>query len=135
MAEIIGNAIFVKIGSNIVVGLTAKSASFDAEMQEVTDQNSSGGWREFLPGYRGGKIGVTGWYDEAATEGAQTAFANLANGTTVSWKYGENGTAKTFFSGSGLITSLTVNGNGSSPSDYTFDIQVTGKVSRASTGF
>jgi predicted secreted protein len=135
MANIIGNLIFLKIGSNVVVGLTSKALNFDAEAQETTNQGSTGGFRTYISGYKGGNISVTGIYDEAATEGAVTAFTALKNGTTVTWKYGENGTAKTFWSGSALVTKLTINGNGSSPADYSFDLQITGVVTTASASF
>lgn len=139
MAHIIGNAIFLKIGTvtpALVVGLTAKSINFNREAQEVTDQNSSGGWREYLPGYQDGKISVTGWYDEAAaTEGAPTAFGYLNAGDKVLFKMGEDGTGKIYWSGSAYVSNLQINGNGSSPADYTFDLQITGTVSRASSSF
>lgn len=135
MANIIGNLIFLKIGSNVVAGLTSKSLNFDAEAQETTNQGSTGGFRTFIPGYKGGNISVTGFYDEAHTEGAVTAFTALKNGTTIAWKYGENGTAKTYWSGSALVTKLTITGNGSSPADYSFDLQISGQVSTASASF
>lgn len=135
MAQIIGNLIFLKIGSNVVTGLTSKSINFDCETPEFTDQQSTGGWRKYGVGYKGGTISVTGYYDEAATEGAQTVFGYLAAGTTVTFKYGENGTAKTFWSGSAIVTKLSVSGNGTSPSDYSFDLIITGVPSRASASF
>ena len=134
MADIIGNLIFLKIGSNVVAGLTSKSIQYDQEYSETTDQQSTGGWRTGLAGYKGGKISVQGFYDEAATEGAQTAFTALAAGTVVAWKYGENSGA-IFFSGNGIVSNLQISGNGSSPADYTFDIQVSGRPTRASAGF
>jgi len=140
MADILGNAIFLEVGTTlggtvVVVGLTTKSISFDAEVAEVTDQQSSGQWREYKGGgYRGAKISVQGWYDELAV-GAQTAFGYLDNGTKIKFKYGENGTGKTYFSGQALVVNLQISGNGSSPSDYTFDLQSDGPVSQASTSF
>jgi TP901-1 family phage major tail protein len=140
MADIIGNAIFLEVGATlgttvVVVGLTSKSITFSAETPEVTDQQSSGGWRQYIGGgYLDGKMSVQGWYDESAI-GAQTAFGYIENGSTIKFKFGENGTAKTYFSGSAIVTNLQISGNGSSPSDYTFDLQTTGPVSRASTSF
>ena len=135
MADIIGNLIFLKIGSNIVAGLTSKSINFDQEVQETTDQQSTGGWRSFLVGYKGGKISVQGWYDGAATEGAQTAFAALSGGTVLTFKFGQNSGGAIFFSGSGIVSNLQISGNGSSPADYTFDLQISGVPARASAGF
>lgn len=135
MAKIIGNLIFLKIGTNVVAGLTSKALNFDAEAVECTNQSSSGGAREYLQGYIGGNISVTGVYDEAATEGAGTAFTALKAGTVVTWKYGESGTAKTYYKGSALVTKLSITGNGTSPADFTFDLQITGIFLNASTSF
>jgi len=135
MADILGNLIFLDIGGNIVAGLTSKSIQFDQEYSETTDQQSSGGWRTGLAGYKGGKINVQGFYDEAATEGAQTAFVNLSNGSTITWKFGEDSAGAIFFTGSAIVSALQISGNGSSPADYTFDLQVSGKPTRSSAGF
>lgn len=132
-----GNLIYIKWGSGTaaaLVGLTDKSVSFESDMLETTDQQSSGGWKEFLPGEKGGTISFSGLYAEDASEGAVTMFADLTAGTLCDFKFGE-ATGRVHWSGKGYIKSLEISGPKNDPMSYSGTIQVTGKPTQASVGF
>lgn len=132
MAKQDGNLIYVRFSDTDIVGLTTKSMNFVNDMIDITSQDSSGGWKEFLPGERGATISVNGLYSEGEDNGAGGAFDKLANGTSVSFKFGQKSTGTDYFSGTGYIQGLTIEGAKNAASSYSFEIQVTGAVSRTS---
>lgn len=135
MAKISGNLIFIEWDGNVVVGLTDKTINFKRNMIDTTNQQSTGGWESCVPGEGGGDISFSGVYDEAGSEGATTLFADLANGTLVSWKLGQDiATGGTYWSGSGMVTGLTISGPMTAASSYSGTILVSGLPAISTTG-
>jgi predicted secreted protein len=135
MSKISGNLIYIEWDSANVVGLTDKSIDLANDMIDVTNQQSSGGWKEYLPGERGATISFSGVYDEAGAEGATSLFADMKLGTSVSFKIGEDiATGGAYWSGGGLVSGITVNGPKNDAASYSGTIQVTGVVAQSLTG-
>lgn len=130
-----GNLIFLQWDGGSVCGLTDKSIDFTRDMIDTTNQQSTGGWKSYVPGEIGASINFSGVYDEGDSEGMTTLFADLNVGTEVDFKIGEDGTGLTYWYGNGLVSSLSVNGPKNDASSYSGTIQVTGKVQTATTSF
>lgn len=129
--------IFLKWGSTDAVGLTDKNIDFSADMIDVTNQQSSGGWKEYVAGEKGATIGFSGVYDEASANGAVSMFAQLISSSTtpVAFKIGEKTTGLIKYSGSGFLTGITVNGPKNDAKSFSGSIQVTGPVSQGSAAW
>jgi predicted secreted protein len=135
MAKISGNLIYIEWDGNIVVGLTDKNIGFKRSMIDTTNQQSTGGWESCVPGEGGGDIGFSGIYDEAGSEGATTLFADLANGTEVAFKIGQNiATGGAFWSGNGIVTGLSIKGPMNAATSYSGTILVTGIPEQSTVG-
>lgn len=130
-----GNLIYIKWDSGDLLGLSDKSISFSNDMLDITDQQSSGGWKEVTPGERGITINFSGLYAEDSSEGAVTMFADLNAGTKVSFKFGEKVSNRFHWTGSGYVESLDINGPKNDPMSYSGTIRVTGKPTLASSGW
>jgi len=135
MTKISGNLIYISWDGNIVVGLTDKSISFKRSMIDTTNQQSTGGWESCVPGEGGGDISFSGVYDEAGAEGATTLFADLANGTQVAFKIGQNiATGGAYWSGNGIVTGVSVKGPMAAATSYSGTILVSGIPAQSLTG-
>jgi len=130
MAAIVGKYLVVHAGSNIYTALRSSSLELDNDMIDVTTADSTGGWREFLPGEKGGTITVEGLYDTTATEGFEEAADDLIAGTAITWKYGQVGAGETFWTGSGYISSCSISGDKNDGASYSLTIQITGAVDK-----
>ena len=130
-----GNLIYIKWDTNALVGLTDKSISFSADMLDITDQQSSGGWKEFTPGEKGGTVNFSGLYAEDATEGAVSAIADLTSGKLCVCKFGESVTGRIYWEFNGYIETIDINGPKNYPMSYSGTIRMTGKPTAKSTGF
>nr|BDD47702.1 hypothetical protein 4 [bacterium] len=131
MSKIKGTLIYLRFSSVDVVGLTEKTLSVDADMLECTDQQSSGGWREYLVGNKGGTINVSGIYDDSAANGNLSEFTKLTDGTSVSFWFGEKTTGERYLSGTAYVSNYTVNGPLNDPASFSFTLTITGKPSIA----
>jgi TP901-1 family phage major tail protein len=133
-----GNLIFIKWGgSGDCVGLTDKSIDFEADMIAVTNQQSSGSWKEFVAGEKGATINFTGIYDKASAIGAISMIAQLITGSTtaIAFKIGEKTTGLIKYSGSGYVSNVKVNGPKNDASSYSGTITVTGPVTSGSAAW
>jgi TP901-1 family phage major tail protein len=134
MAKISGNLIFLEWDGSDVVGLTDKSIDFSTDMIDTTNQQSTGAWKTYLPGEKGSTINFSGVYDEAGSEGASTLFADLTNGTEVTFKIGEKASSS-YWTGKGLVSSISCSGPKNDAASYTGTIQVTGPVTVGTASF
>ena len=130
-----GNLIFLEWDSTDVVGLTDKSIDFSTDMIDTTNQQSTGGWKSYVPGEKGATISFSGIYDESGAEGATSLWADLVAGTEVDFKIGEKTTGAAFWSGHGIVSGLTIRGPKNDATSYSGTIQVTGIVAAVATGF
>ena len=131
MAKIAGKYLVVQIAGTAYTALRSSSLEIAADMIDVTTADSSGGWKEFITGELGGTITVEGLYDYNATEGFSDAFADLVAGTSVTWKYGETTSGSKYYTGSALISNVSVSGDKNDAANYTFNLQVTGSITEA----
>ena len=130
-----GNLIYIKWGSGGMAGLTDKSVSFEADMMETTDQQSTDGWKEYIPGEKSATISFSGLYANNATVGGVSIFNDLTNGTKVTFYIGEKATGRYHWTGSGYIKSLEISGPKNDPMSYSGTIQVTGKPTTGTSAF
>lgn len=125
MAKIDGKLIVLQIGGYTVTGQTTGSINFSADMLDATTKDSAG-WKEFVAGEKNATISVGGLYDPAASTGAEEIIAYLFVGSALTWKFGQLTAGSTYWEGSGLITSININGDKNTLSAYTVEIQNTG---------
>ena len=131
MAKIAGKYLTVQIAGASYTAMRSSSLEVAADMIDVTTADSSGGWKEYITGELGGTISVEGLYDYNATEGFSDAFADLVAGTSVTWKYGETASGTNYYTGSGLLSNISVSGDKNDAANYSFTIQVTGAITEA----
>lgn len=138
MTKISGNLIYLRWSATLsgtyanVVGKVTSSINFTSDMLDVTSQDSSGGWKEKIPGEKDTKLSIQGVYEEGLTNGVTGAFSKLKNGTLVYYKFGETTTGENYFTGKAYVSNLNVDGPKNDPASYTFDLEGTGVVSEAS---
>lgn len=130
MAKLDGVEIFLKIGTEILVGQTTGDMNLTADMIDCTSKDS-GGDKEYLAGERDATINVDALYDPAAAQGFSDAFTVLKTGTAITWSWGQTGSSETFWTGSGYISSVTINGPKNEASSYSLTIQNSGPVTES----
>lgn len=131
MAKLVGKYLVVTVGANAYVALRSSTFEMAADMIDVTTADSTGGWKEYLAGEKGGTISVEGLYDTSATEGFEQAADDLISGTVVTWKYGETDGGTTYWTGDALISSVSITGDKNDGAAYSLTLQITGDVSVA----
>lgn len=130
MAKIDGVKIFLKIGSNVLVGQTTGSMDLTSDMIDCTSKDS-GQDKEYLAGERDATISVDSLYDPAAAEGFSEVFGYLKAGTSIAWSFGETEAATKVWNGNGFISQVTLNGPKNEASSYSLTIQNSGAVTEA----
>ena len=131
MAKIAGKYLVVEIAGTAYTAIRSSSLEIAADMIDVTNADSTGGWKEYITGELGGTISVEGLYDSAATEGFSQAFADLVAGTSVTWTYGQTTSGTKYYTGSGLLSNISVSGDKNDAANYSFNIQITGAITEA----
>lgn len=131
MATINGKLLVLSVGGTVVAGRISAGIDFENDMIEITTADNTDGYKTYLPGERGATIQVDGLYDPAASEGALDAFDALDAGTQVAFIYGQTGSGETQFTGNGYISSLSINGDKNDAAAYSYTIQVSGTVTKA----
>lgn len=109
-----------------IVGRTTGSMSSTADMLDATTADSAG-WKEFVSGEKNLNLTVGGLYDPEAAEGVSEALANMWQGNTLTWKYGQTTTGGTYWTGTGLISSVSIQGDKNTLTSYSIEIQNTGE--------
>jgi len=125
MAKIDGKLMVLQIEGVTIVGRTTGSINFSADMLDATTADSAG-WKEFVAGEKNATISVGGLYDPAAAEGVEEAIAYLVAGTQLTWKYGQTAAGASYWTGEGLITTVSIQGDKNTLTSYTIEIQNTG---------
>lgn len=130
MAKLDGKDMILKIGTTVIAGRTTGSINFTADMLDATTADSVN-FKEFIAGEKNATLSVGGLYDPAAAEGADEAVAYLIAGTSVTWYYGGVVAGQHYWTGSALISSVSIQGDKNTLSAYTIELQNTGEVSVA----
>ena len=125
MAKIDGKLMVMQIDGVTIAGQTTGSMSTNADMLDATTKDSAG-WKEFLPGEKNVTFSVGGLYDPAAAEGSEEALAYLYEGAVLTWRWGQTTSGGSYWTGSGYISSIDINGDKNTLSSYTIQIQNTG---------
>ena len=105
------------------------SASLDTI--ETTDKDSAG-WKTFISGDKSWTASGSANLDWSASENASEAFANFVAGTAVAIDVGSSGDSK-FYSGSGLLTSFSLEGPRNGLATFSFEVQGTGALTEGTT--
>ena len=125
MAEIDGKLMALQFDNVAIVGRTTGSMNSTADMLDATTADSAG-WKEFVAGEKNLNLSVGGLYDPEAAEGVSEAIANLWQGNVFTWKYGQTTAGGTYWTGSGLISSVAIQGDKNTLTSYTIEVQNTG---------
>lgn len=127
MAKVDGKLMVLQFENVAIVGRTTGSMNMTADMLDATTADSAG-WKEFVAGEKNATLSVGGLYDPDAAEGTSEAIAAMIAGTYLTWKYGQTGAGQTYWTGEGLITSVSIQGDKNTLTSYTVEIQNTGAV-------
>jgi len=125
MAEVDGRLMVLQFDNVAIVGRTTGSMNTTADMLDATTADSQG-WKEFVAGEKNLNLSVGGLYDPDAAEGVSEAWANLTQGNTFTWKYGQTAAGQTYWTGTGLISSVNIQGDKNTLTSYSIEIQNTG---------
>jgi len=125
MAEVDGKLMVLQFDNVAIVGRTTGSMNSTADMLDATTADSAG-WKEFVAGEKNLTLSVGGLYDPDAAEGVSEALANLWQGNTLTWKFGQTGTGQTYWTGTGLLSSVSIQGDKNTLTSYSIEIQNTG---------
>lgn len=121
--------IYVKdSGSDVEIG-EVRSNSFNIEGETIdVSTKSSGGWKEYLPGWRSASCDVEGIIDfqKAGAKNAADLYNYLYNRTTLTLVQTTNVTGDQEFELTGYLVSLNITAEAESECSFTGTIQGTG---------
>jgi len=127
MARINGTDLVLTVASSAVAHTTSASLSIEMATIDVSSKDSSGN-QEVIGGQKSSTIDFEGLTDFASSGyGIDDLFDLLDNRTEVAWVLGISGGAN--FSGSGFITSLSLDSPMEDATTYSGTITVTDGVS------
>lgn len=129
MAKFNGSVILLGVNGDTFVGLTSNNLDFTADEIETTDKFSSGRWKEFIQGEKGGTIAFEARYDdqEAAGEVNFTGlFAAFNSGDEIDVTFGGDQSGNTFIEAKAFLTALSWSAPQNDVSGITGTLRITG---------
>ena len=125
-APLLGKSLTVQIGSTVITNLTSNSLDMSTDMVEVTTK-SSGTHKEYLPNFQDLTLEAEGIYTKTASSlGYEDFLTSKLAGTSVSWVWGDGVSGAPKLSGTGYLTSLTVDAPMDDVVTFSLSIQNTG---------
>jgi len=94
--------------------------------------------RTYIAGLAGATISISGFWDDAATIGANTVIEPIVGQTlALNWQYGPEGqvTGDVRYSGTCFCTSYNITGSVDGVVEFTADFQITGAVTADTSAF
>jgi len=130
-----GSDIWVKAGTAVVNGLTTKNLDLAADEIDVTTQDSTGGYKEFLTGEKSGTISFEFLDDESDTHAYDELFDLWVAGAAIAFIYGKGikTTGKRTISGNAIITALSKNDGKNGPASCSCTLRITGSITKATS--
>lgn len=120
-----GKKFVMKFDGVAITARTTGSMQMDADMLDATTADSVK-FKEFIAGEANCTLSVGGLYDPDSVQGTSEAIAYLVAGTELTWYWGEITTGSTYWTGKGLISSVSVTGDKNTLAGYSISIQNTG---------
>lgn len=131
MAAIKGDNILVTWSGSVITAQMSADFSLSRDMIEVTNKDSAG-IKSYIAGDRGGTLSLEGIYDQtAANEPFSNLFADWEADAAVTFQFGETATGKKYYTGSGLISALSVSAPQNDKATFSMEIQITGAITEA----
>lgn len=130
MAKFNGSFILLTIDGDTIIGLTSNNLDFTADEIETTDKFSTGRWKEFIQGEKGGTIAFEARYNdqEGATEvNFIKFFAAFNAGSEVTVAFGGDKTGNSFIEAEAFLTALSWTGPQNDVSGITGTLRITGE--------
>jgi predicted secreted protein len=110
MAKKDGSLILLKVDGDVIVALTSNTIDFTADEIETTAKDSTGRWKEFIQGEKGGTVAFEARYDDQEGTGEVNfgkLFTAFDNGTVVDVIFGEAGSSKQIVEAEGFLTAIS----------------------------
>ncbi|MCR9252291.1 MAG: phage tail protein [bacterium] len=133
MAAVRGQVLAWSVGGVQVEDQTDSEISFELEMDDFTSKDSTGNWKEFLPGLKSWSGSCSGTYDPTATEGADESIDDLIAGTALTVLFTTGTTGNRQWTGTAYITSANIQAPLTGPATYSISFQGTGVPTAADT--
>jgi predicted secreted protein len=110
MAKMNGSLIVLSIDGDKIIGLTSNNLDFTADEIETTAKDSTGRWKEFIQGEKGGTIAFEARYDDQEGAGELNfgkLFAAFNTGAAFDVIFGESGAGNSVISAEGFLTAIS----------------------------
>jgi len=130
--KINGHDLLVYVGVTAISHSTTCSVSINAGEINVTSKDSLK-WASFLPGARDWTIETSGMIALDATYGVEELIALKQSQTPSTVKFATSDSGDRFFSGTALLTALTLDAPDESPATFSATFEGTGKLKFAKT--
>ena len=130
MANQKGTNVLLQIGSSVVHATLSKSLDMTTDMIEVTNDQSTNEFKEYLPGDKGATINIEGIIEEGEATNYAIEDLNSAwsGSTSLTFIYGGTTSGDMTATGSGYLSALSWSDPHNDRRTFTATIQVTGSV-------
>lgn len=127
MAVINGTDILLIQGSTTLVGQTDATMTMSADMLDTTTKDNTAKAKTYIAGETGWTLSVTALYDPAAAAAGSVsqAITDLKAGTSWTIKFGQTATGDNYWTGTALISGVTINGPKNDVASYSLEMQGT----------
>jgi predicted secreted protein len=129
MAKSDGSLIVLELGTDKIIGLTNNTLDFTADEIETTSKDSTGKWKEFIQGEKGGTISFEARYDDQEDTGEvnfNKLFEAFEDGTVISIMFGTGVTGDRVVNASAFLTALSWTAPQNDASGVTGSLRITG---------
>lgn len=130
-----GVDVFVYLGTAVVNALTNSSIALAINQMNATTQDSTGQWEVFINGFKNSTISCEAKDDESDTHAYDEIWALVVAGASVTFMIGKGikTTGGRVIYGSANVSNLVLNNPYDELSGFTFDLQVTGQPTLATS--
>lgn len=115
-----------------VAHATDNSVELTGDTREANTKSSSG-WREFLPSFMSWTMSGEHLFAFDATTGFAELLAQFAAQSTIQVKLGSDTTGDKYWTGTGMITALSLNARMEDNASMSYTIQGSGALTEATT--
>jgi TP901-1 family phage major tail protein len=116
-------------GGTAIGRATTCSLSISRELREILDKDSTGSWTTSAPGRKSASLSTDAFFTYDTTNvKPETLWADLDNGTLITWRFTTDENGDKAWDGSGYVTEFSVNAGVEENSTYSVSITVSGAI-------
>lgn len=116
-------------GGTAIGRATTCTLNITRETREILDKDNVGSWVNYAAGRKSATLSTDAFFTyDSSNVKPEALWADLDNGTLITWRFTTDETGDKYWDGSGLVTSFSVNAAVEENTTYSVEITVSGAI-------